>query len=69
MQLQDSVNKLLEDEETGGGSMLGHSMVLSLHMLKQLKSSRKFTELLTYKYDAMYRGITALKPIHEELTV
>ncbi len=49
--------------------MLGHSMVLSLHMLKLLKSSRKFTELLTFKYDAICRGISALKPIHQQLTV
>ncbi len=67
--LIDDVNQLLDDEETGGAGMLGHSMVLSLQMVKVLKSSRKFTELLTVKYEGFCRGINALRPINQELTV
>lgn len=52
----------------GGSMTLGHGMVLSLHLIKLLKSSRKFTNLMTHKYDSV-RGITCLEPIHRQLQV
>jgi len=55
--------------ETGGGDSRGHGMVLALHMMKLLKSSRKFTELLTTKYDSICRGLNCLQPFHEQLDV
>lgn len=47
---------------------LGHGMVLSLHLIKLLKSSRKFTDLMTNKYDSL-KDISCLKQIHLQLQV
>ena len=43
-------------------------MVLALHLMKLLKSSRRFTDLMTKKFDAI-KNITCLKSIHQELQV
>ena len=61
--------RLLDDVETGGGNTQGHGMVLALHMVKRLKSSRKFSEVLTKKYDSICRGLHCLQTFHEQLTV
>lgn len=61
--------RLLDDTETGGGDTQGHGMVLALHLLKQLKSSHKFSELLTKKYESIYSFLHCLQPIHKQLTV
>ena len=53
----------------GGGDMQGHGMVLTLHMVKQLKSYQKFSELLTTKYDTLCCWLHCLKPFHEQITV
>ena len=61
--------RLLDDVETGGGETHGDGMVLALHMLKQLKSSQKFSKLLTEQYDSICGFLHCLQPIHEQLTV
>ena len=61
--------RLLDDVETGGGDTKGHGMVLAMHMVKLLKSSRKFSEMLTKKYDSICHGLHCLQTFHEQLTV
>ena len=63
------IYRLLDDVEMGGGDTQGHGMVLALHMLMQLKSSQKLSELLTKKYDSICRWLHCLQPIHKQLTV
>ena len=63
------LNRLLDDVKMGGGNMQGHGMVLALHMVKQLKSYRKFSELMTKKYDSLCRWLHCLKPFHEQIDV
>ena len=48
--------------------VLRHGMVLALHLIKLLKSSRKFVDLMTKKYDSI-RNIGCLEPIHCQLQV
>lgn len=43
-------------------------MVLALHLMKLLKSSRKFTDLMTNHYDTL-KSINCLRPIHMQLQV
>ena len=62
-------NRLLDDVETGGGDTKGHGMVLALHMVKQLKSFKKFSELLTKHYDYTYNWLHCLQPFHEQFAV
>ena len=61
--------RLLDDVETGGGDTKGHGMVLAMHMVKLLKSSRKFSEMLTKKYDSICHGLHCLQTFHEQLIV
>ena len=63
------INRLFSDVSTGGGSVGGHGMVVALHLLKKLKSSRKFIELLTTKFEVMCKEIMCLKPLHDRLKV
>lgn len=63
------LNRLLDDVKMGGGDMQGHGMVLALHMVKQLKSYWKFSELMTKKYDSLCRWLHCLKPFHEQIDV
>ena len=65
----DDINLLLSDDTMGGGKAQGHGMVVALHMLKLLKSTRRFSELMTTKYDSICRGIDCLKPLHDQLKV
>ena len=55
--------------ETGGGDTQGHGMVLVMHMVKQLKSVWKFSELLTKKYDLTCHWLHCLEPFHNQFTV
>ena len=55
------LNTILDDPATGGGACKGHTLVLALHLLKRLKSFRKFTDLLTVQFNAVCRGITCLE--------
>ncbi len=52
----------------GGGMVQGHGMVLSLHLMKLLKSSRRFIDLMTKRYDSL-KNISCLTSIHLELEV
>ncbi len=64
-----SLNLLLDDEATGGGPQGGHGVVVALHLLKLLKSSRKFTDLFMKKYDSVIKGINCLEPFYGQLKV
>ena len=71
-ELKDSIediNRLFGDVRTGGERVGGHGMVVALHLLKVLKSSRKFTELMTTKFEMRCREIKCLWPIHKRLQV
>ena len=48
---------LLSDENTGDGAVGGHGLTTAMHLLHRLKSARKFTELLTNKYDLLVKDI------------
>ena len=65
----DEINRLFSDVSTGGGRVGGHGMVVALHLLKKLKSSRKFIELLTTKFEVMCKEILCLRPLHDQLKV
>ena len=49
--------------------MGGHGLTMAMHLLHRLKSSRRFTELLTNKYDLLVKDIEFLHPIHQQLKV
>ena len=71
-ELKDSIediNRLFGDVSTGGEKVGGHGMVVALHLLKVLKSSRKFIELMTTKFEVRCKEIDCLWPIHERLQV
>ena len=61
--------RLLDDVATGGGDTQGHGMVLALHLMTQLKSSRKFLQLLTKQYDFICSRLHCLQSFHEQLHV
>ncbi len=63
------LNLLMDDEKTGGGPHCGHGVVVALHLLKLLKSSRRFTELFIKKYDSVIKGINCLEPFYGQLQV
>lgn len=65
----DEINRLFSDPSTGGGDVGGHGMVAALHVLKKLKSSRKFIELMTTKFEIMCKEIKCLRPLHDRLQV
>ena len=66
--IQD-VNSVLDDPATGGGACKGHAYVLALHLLKCLKSFRKFTHLLTVQFDSICSDITCLAHFSGKLKV
>ena len=71
-EIKDSImeiNRLFGDVNTGGGKVGGHGMVVTLHLLKKLKSSRKFVDLMTTKFDMICKEIECLAPIHKQLQV
>ena len=49
--------------------MGGHGLTMAMHLLHRLKSARRFTELLTNKYDLLVKDIECLHPIHQQLKV
>ena len=67
--LVGDINQLLDSSSTGGGAVGGHGMVLALHMLRKLKSSRKFSEFMTKKFEIVCKEINCLRPIHQMLQV
>ena len=72
VELKDSIeeiNQLFGDVSTGGERVGGHGMVVAFHLLKVLKSSRKFIELMTTKFEMRSKEIECLRPVHERLQV
>ena len=65
----EEINYLLGDVSTGGGVVGGHGMVVALHLLKMLKSSRKFIELMTTKFEIVCKKVECLRPIHNQFQV
>ena len=65
----EEVNSILDDPAKEGGACKSHALVLALHLLKHFKSSRKFTDLLTVKFESVCQGISCLKQFHGELKV
>ncbi len=66
----EDLNKLMDDEITGGGPKGGHGMVVALHLFKLLqRSSRKFTDLFKKKCDSVFKGINCLEPFYCQLQV
>lgn len=65
----DNVNAVLNDPKMGGGTSKGHSYALALHMLRHLKSFRRFKELLTTDFDTVCKGVTNLEHIGADLKV
>ena len=65
----EEINLLFSDPRTGGGSVAGHGMVVGLHLLRKLKSSRKFSELMTTKFEVVCKEIKCLRPLHDKLQV
>ena len=63
------INELFSETITGGGSEGGHGIVVAHHLLHSLKSSRKFIEFMTTKFNVRYKEIECLRPIHEKLKV
>ena len=53
----------------GGGAVRGHAMVVALHLYKVLKSSRKFTEMMTRNFDTTIKGVDCLIPFNDQLKV
>ena len=67
--IRKEVNSILDNPATGGGACKGHTLVLALHLLKRLKSFRKFTDLLTIKFETVCQGICCLEQFHGTLKV
>ena len=63
------LNVLLGNENAGGGAVGGHGLTMAMHLLHRLKSARRFTELLTNKYDLLVKDIECLHPLHQQLKV
>ena len=62
------LNDLLDDDSTGGGMIGGHGLTLGMHLLHELQSERKFTDLLTTRYQA-FNEINCLSVFHQQLKV
>ena len=62
------VFSILSSPKMGQDANLRHGMVLSVQLLKLLKSSRKFLMLLTKNYDSV-NSIQCIEPVHHKLRV
>lgn len=62
------LNELLDDESMGGGIVGGHRLTLGMHLLRHLRSARRFTDLLTNKYESC-RDINCMQYFHQQLKV
>ena len=62
------LNNLLDDDSTGGGEIGGHGLTLGMHLLHELQSDRKFTDLFTTRYQD-FREINCLSVFHQQLKV
>ena len=64
----DELNEILSDESMGGGLGGGHHLSLGMHLLHHLNSARKFTELLTTRYQHT-QDIHCMQGFHQQLKV
>ena len=64
-----SASTFLEDVRTGGGADNSHGIVVAFHMLRNLKSSKKFVQVMTEDFKSRCNEITALHPIHKKMKV
>ena len=62
------LNDLLDDVSTGGGMIGGHGLTLGMHLLHELQSDRKFTDLFTTRYHP-FNEINCLNVFHQQLKV
>ena len=62
-----AINRLFSKVEME--NCMKYGMVVGLHLLRNLRSSRKFVELMTLKYDTRCNTINFLKSIHDKLKV
>ena len=63
------INEILDDTSTGGGDIGGHSLVLVMHMLKEMESFQLFTRMLTDQFSLLCDGINCLESYHQKLTI
>ena len=59
------LNHFFGEESLVGGAH-GHGMVVALHMIKQLKSTRQFSELMRKQFDTVCERIDCLKPFKSQ---
>jgi hypothetical protein len=67
--LLNDINEVLDDVSMGGGDLGGHSLVLIMHMLKELRSFDLFMAMLTDQFPLLCEGIHSLSSYHLKLTV
>ena len=65
------INLLLDDESLCGGDVGGHGLALALHLLKEVQSFKKFSELLgpnsfCKDFNSLVRLSTSVELIEEE---
>ena len=60
---------MLNEKSMGGGDIGGHSLVLVMHMLRELQSFQDFSRMLTDHYSLLCDGIHCLEPYHQKLSV
>ena len=65
--VMNELNDLLDDDSTGGGEIGGHGLTLGMHLLHELQSDRKFTDLFTTRQD--FEEINCLSVFHQQLKV
>ena len=65
----NDINEVLDDVSMGGGDLGGHSLVLIMHMLKELRSFDLFMAMLTDQFPLLCEGIHSLSSYHLKLTV
>ena len=67
--LLDDINRILDDVSMGGGDLGGHSLVLLMHMLREVRSFDLFMRILTDQFHLLCEGIHCLQSYHLKLTV
>ena len=65
----EDVNKVLDDDHTGGGEVGGHGLALVMCMLAKLGSFGALRELLVNKYSLLCEHINCLRQFNSMLEV
>ena len=64
----DDINKILNDQETGGGSDGGgHGLMLTIHMLRRHRSVHMIHRHLVTRYDDLCRDYSCLDSLHSKM--